>query len=309
MEFQKGRKTADYFAVLLFLFWVLAPIPAADSANGPGGGADLCAGCHQTESDSFSHTKHAKLAEGCGVCHENAALHAATPGKGENVVNPGKLDFRKSQAVCLRCHGDLDKDSSERFSSVESAHDDLRCEECHASHLGKKSGEADLASFRADLAVDCRACHGREADDFEDSEHGRSDLQCLDCHDVHKARTSSEAVEAEIEKCLFCHPGQELEFKDQYPHPLREEQITCAGCHDPHSDRFENMLKEEGDETCGACHADIRIEGGSHPASRNTHHPFETVKCMDCHRPHGSNFEKVLKHASSTLCSTCHESP
>lgn len=293
--------------VILFAFWILAAVPKVWSSNGSGSGPDECAGCHKIEVESFRLTKHANQEEGCGLCHANAALHAADPKSQSSLVNPGKLTLGKSKAACLHCHTGQDKDSRESFTVAETAHDGLRCFECHNIHLKERLGETDLTAFNSDLAADCNTCHRRQVDDFLNSDHGQADLTCGDCHTVHDLGTVSEKMEGEIEKCLFCHPGQELEFKYQFPHPLREEQITCAGCHDPHSDQFEKMLKEEGDEACYSCHRDIRIEGGDHPTTRNTRHPFDTVGCLDCHRAHGSNFEKVLRHSPDTICSTCHE--
>jgi len=198
--------------------------------------------------------------------------------------------YTKADSTCLECHQGKAKDVSERFSSVVSEHDDLNCSECHISQ-----------------PVDCVMCHSERVDEFSYSKHSRYDVKCADCHQLHQIKNISQDIEGQIETCLSCHPSQELEFKYSYTHPLRERQIKCGDCHNPHSDRYDKMLKMRDDRVCGECHADVRIEGGRHPQSKGPRHPFGTLKCMDCHRPHGSNFDKVLKHNASTLCNTCHQ--
>jgi predicted CXXCH cytochrome family protein len=131
-------------------------------------------------------------------------------------------------------------------------------------------------------------------------------MQCSDCHKLHKQETISQDIEDQLSRCVSCHPNQDLEFKYPYIHPLRERQIKCSDCHNPHSWRHKGMLKKEGDKACGACHADIMIKAGKHPESKNTNHPSGVVECMDCHNPHGSNFNKVLRHSLDRICKTCH---
>lgn len=266
---------------------------------------DDCKACHQLEADTFVKTAHA-LDNDCGVCHGDAGKHLKDENKKENIINPANIGLKKANSLCLTCHGEKDKDVREKFIALPNLHDDLRCYECHKAHL-KVSDEPDgLEEFRSDLSIDCADCHSREADSFFSSGHGLAGMKCADCHKLHEIKTISQDIEGQIDRCLSCHPAQELEFKAAYAHPLRQRQIKCTDCHNPHDSNYEKMLKDEGDDLCRACHADIVIEGGKHPVSKNTNHPFKTVKCLDCHRPHGSNFDKLLKHNIDNICKTCH---
>ncbi len=292
MEYQKSSISRIYFYILIFTLCVLIS-PAY---------TDECLPCHKTEADSFALTKHA-ADKGCDICHGDTQKHLSGDNKKDNMANPKNFSAKKADAICTACHHDKDKGIGERFKVAASLHDELRCYDCHVVHL-KEGQDADL--FKESLAVDCAVCHEEKTNDFYSSEHGVAKLECRDCHKLHTVRTISKDIEEELDNCVSCHPTQELEFKYAYPHPLRERQIKCSDCHNPHSDRFEAMLIKEGDEACSDCHADIMIESGRHPASKGTNHPFKTVKCMDCHRPHGSIFPKVLKYNSSSICKTCH---
>ncbi len=288
--------------------------------------SDECLFCHKIETETFMLTTHSENG-GCAICHGGTEGHLSDDNKKNNIMHLGNLGFKKANAVCLSCHQEKDRDVSERFRMVANLHDEVACYECHIVHLSTgidhypnghrpdtfKGGvlkeenlDEDLGLFKTDLSVDCSICHEREADDFIDSEHGLSDLTCLDCHELHKLRTISQDIEEQIERCLFCHTSQELEFKYPYTHPLRERQIKCTDCHNPHSSRYDKMLKKDGDRACKDCHRDVVIKGGRHPETKGTDHPFRRVECKECHRPHGSNFSKLLKHSINNICNTCH---
>ncbi|MDP1854059.1 MAG: cytochrome c3 family protein [Candidatus Omnitrophota bacterium] len=271
----------------------------------PAYGSSECSQCHQIEAESFALTKHA-IDKNCDICHGSSEKHLTAEVKKDNIINPNGLNLKKGNGICLSCHTEKAKDVSERFVAVASLHDDLRCYECHTVHLKSSDEEADVDLFKDDLYVDCSLCHSNQAENFSDSGHGLSGIKCLDCHKPHEAKTISQDIEGEIDKCLSCHPAQELEFKSFYAHPLRQRQIRCSDCHNPHSNNYDKMLKKDADDLCGDCHAGIMIEGGKHPLSKNTNHPFKTVECLDCHRPHGSNFDKLLKHNIDNICKTCH---
>lgn len=290
----------DTITFVVFLAVSCALSSAAEAASG------RCDICHQIEASSFNLTAHSKD-KACGTCHGDAARHMAEQEMPGNILNPAALSAKKANEACLNCHGEKGADVAEKFRSLPNLHDGVRCYECHIPHLKAKDGQAGLDAFRKDMSSDCGSCHRQRADEFRDSDHGiRAAIRCTECHKLHKSETISQYIEGEIEKCVSCHPDQELEFKKQFAHPLREVQIRCSSCHNPHSSRHKGMLKEDGDKTCGQCHEDIVIEAGKHPAGKNTNHPFKTVACVDCHNAHGSNFNNILKHDINTICRTCH---
>ncbi len=268
--------------------------------------SDECWDCHPVETDSADLTVHFDRDAQCDMCHGDPEEHLTQRDKSDNIINPASLGRARSNAVCLRCHEEKDKDIRERFSAVTNGHDDLNCFDCHEAHMKVPATLDDLDNFKKNMSVDCAGCHEDIYNVFYSSSHGESNLTCSDCHKLHDIHTISQEVEQQIERCLFCHPTQDLEFKYPNVHPLRERQIKCTSCHNPHSSEHDLMLNEDGDDLCELCHADIVIAGGQHPESRNTNHSRSTVKCGDCHKPHGANFEMLLIHSPDTICTTCH---
>jgi len=267
---------------------------------------NACFECHGLELTTFAITPHSKEGD-CSICHGEAAAHLAEEEKKDNILNPRYLGRKKSNRICLDCHQEKERGVHETFQAEANLHDDLLCIDCHQMHSRVSDTQSQLDSSREDLTVDCALCHRENAELLEDSVHGLSGMHCADCHKLHEQKTISRDIEEQIDRCLFCHPAQELEFKYPYTHPLRERQIKCSDCHNPHSSRNHAMLKQRGDKVCVECHRDIKIEGGKHPVSKGTDHPFQRVKCLDCHRPHGAGFSGVLKHDSESLCQTCHD--
>lgn len=265
----------------------------------------LCTDCHRQEAESLPRTGHENVR--CEMCHGEVSRHLENPQAKDTLVKFSELNVRKSQAVCLACHKDKEKDMEADFSQTHRSHESLRCFECHAVHLTQEDSEGSVRNFeKKSQAVDCTKCHQSLASDFESSSHGRASLRCLECHTEHETKNNSESMDEELSRCIHCHPNQELEFKSAFPHPLRDRQVRCSDCHDPHRDGPKAMLRKEGDRLCGDCHGDILIEAGRHPVSRGTRHAFGAVHCMDCHEHHGSNYEKVLKYSPEQICETCH---
>ncbi len=264
-----------------------------------------CIECHQKETESFQLTEHAQLNQ-CSICHGDEGRHLSEQGESETIMNLRNLSVSKSNDICLRCHSEKEQDIREKFKAAATLHDPFRCFDCHIMHAQEVLHEEDEKSFRADLSVDCAVCHRRNDDNLSNSPHGFSGMVCADCHKLHETKTISRDIEEQITTCLSCHPTQELEFKNIYAHPLRERQIKCSDCHDPHNARYEKMLTAEEDDVCAKCHENIIIEGGRHPLSEQTDHPLKRVQCMDCHEPHGGNFNQLLRQDVKILCKTCH---
>ena len=265
-----------------------------------------CHDCHRLESESYFLTLHSKN-ENCDTCHGNPSEHLQGSGnKKSTISNPGSLPIKKANEICLNCHESQQKDMEELFKAVPTLHDDLRCVECHAPHSKKTTDSDQDIFFKIDLSANCASCHKQSTQWLENSNHGDAGLQCVTCHQLHQAKTISQDIDDQIKKCLSCHPTQELEFKQSSTHPLREVQIKCSDCHNPHGGGHEDLLIKERDALCQDCHANIAIEGGRHPASKNTNHSLGSVRCLDCHNAHGSLFQKVLKHPQESLCQTCH---
>jgi predicted CXXCH cytochrome family protein len=147
--------------------------------------------------------------------------------------------------------------------------------------------------------------------------------------------------------CLECHNTSVKNMKDLAPshdhQPLGK--AKCTGCHDPHSSNDPKILREFSHGPykaglCSACHpksengevllTEANGEGRLTPKDVNIlcyqcHAQFQEEMegtksrhkllsqdnraCVECHDPHASNQEYVLKKPVQDLCLSCHIAP
>jgi predicted CXXCH cytochrome family protein len=145
--------------------------------------------------------------------------------------------------------------------------------------------------------------------------------------------------EKEPALCLECHSPSAKDHspaaKDLGPahdhQPLGE--AKCSGCHDPHSSDTPKLLLKVSHgpfaaRLCSACHAEpvngkIRLAATDVDSQCYTcHTQFQADTegkksrhkllsqsdraCLECHNPHASNQEYVLKQPAQDLCTGCH---
>ncbi|MFO1109356.1 MAG: DmsE family decaheme c-type cytochrome [Bradyrhizobium sp.] len=114
----------------------------------------------------------------------------------------------------------------------------------------------------------------------------------------------SRRVEQNNAICLNCHERGERTYWNGSTHEVRG--VACTECHTvmrPVSRKF--ALKTEIEmETCFQCHKDRRAQ-----IFRSAHMPLREGKmsCSNCHNPHGSATEAMLKENSiNDTCYKCH---
>ncbi len=71
----------------------------------------------------------------------------------------------------------------------------------------------------------------------------------------------------------------------------------CNNCHDRTSSTF---LKTKKEDICFTCHDAAAFDG------KYVHGPVAVKKCLTCHEPHESQYEKLLKEDRETICLKCH---
>lgn len=208
--------------------------------------------------------------------------------------------------MCLSCH-----EVSGGFMS--SPHGEAECEACHGpGSLHMDAGGDDTLSLTNVaprlLTERCLSCHNsmpKSVGDFPLSPHGRHQVACSECHQIHPERAKFGLLKADgtTQLCTSCHKSTEAAFRKPNHHPVLEGGMTCRDCHDPHSDtnRSARRLEAFPKNGCVTCHADKR---GPFVFE---HAPVRIEGCAACHEPHGSFNSKLLVRSEVMhLCLECH---
>ncbi|NTV14716.1 MAG: DmsE family decaheme c-type cytochrome [Desulfobulbaceae bacterium] len=218
-------------------------------------------------------------AESCKDCHADqfASFMKSRHAKG-NITAPG------GSGVCLTCHGpSLD------------------------AHMEKGGGKG-TGAFAFDKKAEpeakvakCFTCHGdsKYLALWESSKHKAAGLSCDNCHSGHSSLAKNLKM-PQTELCFSCHKDVKAEAGRQSHHPLKEGKISCSDCHDPHGSLTEKSLKADSiNELCYKCHAEKR-------GPFMNEHPPVAEDCLNCHKAHGSNHNKLLTQKTPNLCQSCH---
>ncbi|MDE2362192.1 MAG: DmsE family decaheme c-type cytochrome [Hyphomicrobiales bacterium] len=179
--------------------------------------------------------------------------------------------------------------------------------------------EADFVGSKA-----CVECHAKQIAEFNKTLMGRlalqNKIQCESCHgpaSIHvkegrggggiitfrkdDPNTNSKAIN---EMCLGCHKRGDRTYWNSSAHEERD--VACTNCHTIMknvSPKF-NLKTAFEPDTCFQCHKDRQAQ-----MWRNSHMPMREGKivCSDCHNPHGSATEGMLRADSiNDTCYRCH---
>jgi predicted CXXCH cytochrome family protein len=191
--------------------------------------------------------------------------------------------------TCAACHEDAFNSFSgtkhAQLAKVDSWKDKVQgCESCHGP--GKAHSEepslANIISFKnknpKEISENCLTCHAGKEDhnQFRRGEHWRNNVGCTDCHTA--------------------HGPDHGKFKDG--------SMTLVG--DASTLKpAPAMLKNNEQQLCISCHSEVK----SHFNKPFRHKVLEgTMKCSDCHNPHGGFETRQTKLAlgSDTACVRCH---
>ncbi|MBZ0114452.1 MAG: DmsE family decaheme c-type cytochrome [Thermoanaerobaculia bacterium] len=168
----------------------------------------------------------------------------------------------------------------------------------------------------------CVGCHDTVEEHLATSPHAsaafasRSDLGCETCHgpgglhledpDVveNQPRVDRLSKERQSETCRTCHSGGEQFFWPGSIHDSRG--VSCLDCHSIHEpvSVTAELKKETVTDSCLTCHKDVRAD-----LWKTSHHPIREgqISCADCHNPHGSTTESLLRSESvNEQCWSCH---
>jgi DmsE family decaheme c-type cytochrome len=175
----------------------------------------------------------------------------------------------------------------------------------------------------------CVTCHMQESNNFAHTIHAkifdlnpRNQLEmqgCEACHgpgSVHVqnpaeptsiirfSRRSPLSIAQRNDVCMGCHRGGQRIFWASSTHESHD--LACSDCHNPMANFSIRGLEARRsiNETCFQCHKTQRAE-----FARRSHMPLleGRMSCVDCHNPHGSTTEPLLKADSvNETCYGCH---
>jgi len=173
------------------------------------------------------------------------------------------------------------------------------CMTCHASHAAEfgKTLMGRIASTKQ--TMNCETCHGPGSAHVK-AGGGRGVGGIISFRKEDLSRTSAENNAI----CLGCHEKGDRTYWSGSTHENRD--VACTNCHTVMKNvSLKKQLKTAFEpETCFQCHKDRRAQ-----MARSSHMPIREGKitCTNCHNPHGSFTEALLrKNSINDTCYGCH---
>lgn len=221
-------------------------------------------------------------------------------------------------ATCLGCHDGVDltlRPTIHRLSSeVKTSKSSVACVSCHtggSAHIEDPNKEniGNPARMTGPDALSlCSSCHvpHPEMSSFGANGHNLQQMNCASCHTVHSGKNSL-LRDDQARFCLDCHPAVVNQFARRSAHPVRQQDVTCLSCHN----MVQSADMEMGyslNKVCEDCHADV---AGPYLYDHEAVHGWsaEGSGCSDCHNPHGSENDKLLRQPTNQMCKQCHTVP
>lgn len=260
-----------------------------------------------------------------------AAL-AASPGFAADVAKTAPTAaadlILKGDAKCTGCHDESDEAAPTMLSlhpsvlSIGKTRHGTRadgqtptCTDCHGAsekHLNfSGSGKPPKADNQFTKGSEtpaairnqaCLSCHQKDSKRhlWAGSAHEAADVSCTSCHQVHTERDKVRDKRTQPEVCYSCHKEQRAQFNKQSHHPTPEGKVACSDCHNSHGSAGPKLLvRDSVTATCYTCHMEKRG-----PFVHN-HQPVND-DCSNCHMPHGTTADNLLKARPPLLCYQCH---
>jgi len=213
-------------------WWVsFYPVENDKRPTGP-----TCDGCHSVNYDIRTKTV-TEWNVGCEKCHGPGSDHAARPSK-TNIINPARLDFVRSNDVCIQCHSQ----GRPTENPMEGRYYDWPV----GFHVGSdlknfwrmeehKVGETTFTHFADGTAHKNRM----QGNDFVTSQMYTHGVTCFTCHDVHGTENDADLRKPASVLCLGCHGpdspngphGSTIEAHTH--HKAGSPGNECVNCHMP----------------------------------------------------------------------------
>ena len=218
----------------------------------------------------------------------------------------GQSDNYAGAEACAACHpvhADMFAKSVHAKAAPKDAKFGTGCESCHGpgkAHIqaienaggdDEKTAAAKKLIFGfhgkpAENSGRCLTCHITSHDQslFDKSEHKLHGVACQQCHSAHLVEAADVNIKTEA-------PLAQARFIDA---PRIAEQNRWV---------TESLLRESQPRLCFSCHSTVQAQ-----FALPTHHrvPEGFMKCTDCHNPHGTNNQPMLRKTAWEGCIDCH---
>ncbi|MBD3867892.1 MAG: cytochrome c3 family protein [Acidobacteria bacterium] len=276
-----------------------------------------CTSCHLPhggENPRMLAGKNAHVPFGEGSCN---ACHRKPFGPRVRLRAPGNR-------LCVSCHGEFEvPEGGTEHAALDEVKRRAGCLQCHDPHM---SNYASL-TLREGPAL-CSACHGTVSESATgEGGHPPASEDCLNCHQPHVADQSKLLVAPREELCQACHDIDDEDLRTRHL-GANLAGLDCTTCHTPHGSESGALLAKtihppilDGCDTCHEdnsmhlmdngesslclmCHDDI---GETAEAATVPHPAMEMIRCADCHNPHASAQEKLVKAPGNGVCVACHD--
>lgn len=269
----------------------------------------LCFECHREQDIKKGGAIHRPVQDGkCIECHNPHASRYA-----------GLLNL-SSNKLCYNCH---EKESGFSGTFVHKPVEEGGCLICHDPHSSKYTPL--LIKAGGDI---CFGCHSK--DDIAGKKYIHPEVKkgkCSTCHTPHSSERQGLLVKDIREVCIDCHTGRGGAFTSMHD-GYNVVGTNCLSCHSPHSSDRNGLLKASlhkpfADKNCEACHRKktLKTTSGSEELCMRCHEEtrdsFNKIfshlvrgntgnPCSNCHSPHASDNEHLMKNKEKRVCFTCH---
>lgn len=247
------------------------------------------------------------LTVGCTTMLEQRASVIKAP-----EIAPGAAYL--GSVACADCHEGYGGGTHMQIASFEAYGYQHGCEGCHGPGSLHVQGEGDTSKILRygptglqpdEVSGVCTTCHQAGGQmHWSTSEHAMNDVACTSCHKVHKNNNKALLAQKEVDLCVSCHNEQKAKLVAGSHHPVKEGQMSCSSCHSAHgsSPGVPSMLKTEErvNDLCLDCHS--RYQGPF-----VFEHAPVAESCLECHDPHGTVANNLLRQNEPFLCLQCHE--
>ncbi len=300
---------------------------------------EVCHSCHQAADLEGPHDGQLTATANCSACHQphgsqnpqmlaGRVLHSPfSSGSCKGCHRPPFADQvrlrSRREDLCTACHREFSQPAGGSLHAALQG-DRLKagCLSCHDPHMSLHSGL--LLAAGAEL---CGSCHAEVVTAATaDGGHSPAADDCLSCHRPHEADEPRLLSEPAGELCARCHdPGDEELIRTHLGADLGT--LTCTGCHTPHGsdhpallarylhdpvtmgcdtchDETHDRFLDEVNAICLMCHEEV---GETAAAAAVPHAAFEMATCADCHNPHASSQERLVKAPGAGACTDCHD--